>query len=164
MKYFVLSIATLGMVACGENAPETPTTEHVQSSTMAQSLELSDAYIKAPLPSRNITAGFFKLKNNGANDRLIAASSSISDTVEIHTHLMEGGVMKMRQIPGVGLPSGETVEFKSGGYHLMLFNVVLPEGQSDAQITLTFENNEPMTITVPIGQGQAETYGSGSEY
>lgn len=66
---------------------------------------------------------FFNVKNNGAEaDKLVGASSSISPRVEIHTHNMVDGVMKMRQVEGgIEIPAGGEVELKPGSYHIMLF-------------------------------------------
>ena len=163
MKYILLTVATLGLVACGSQEVQHKSgTEHNAAETMG--FTLSKAYINPPFPGRDVAAGFFNLTNNGVDDKLIAASSTLSENVEIHTHLMEDGVMKMRQTEAVDLPSGKTVEFKSGGYHLMIFNVSLPKDQNEADITLIFEKSEPLTLTLPIGQPEEKSHGSHSEY
>ena len=42
-------------------------------------------------------------------DRLVSASSGIAERVELHTHIMDGDVMRMREVEGgIPLPPGET--------------------------------------------------------
>ena len=51
------------------------------------------------------------MKNSGAygeiqsniNDRLIQASSSVASVVELHEHIHDNGIMRMREVEG-GLP------------------------------------------------------------
>ena len=39
---------------------------------------------------------------------------------------MDGGVMKMRAVPALDVPSGGKVELKPGGYHVMLLDLKQP--------------------------------------
>ena len=119
---------------------------------IGQGIEISSPYVMPPFPGKDVAAGFFEVKNFGADDRLIAVSSPISDTVEIHNHIEENGVMKMRKIDGVDLPSGESISFKPGSYHLMMFGANIPEAQDDVALTLTYETAPSVTIIVPIGE------------
>lgn len=120
-------------------------------------IKISSAFIRPPFPGRDIAAGFFTVSNNGADDRLIAASSPMSATIEIHTHVMENGVMKMRKVEGVDLPSGSTVRFEPGSYHLMMFGTDIPEGTEVVSVTLTYEKAAPATLTVPLNEPGEET-------
>jgi len=47
--------------------------------------------------------------------------------------------MKMRQVEGIEIKAGETVELKPGGLHLMMFDVNLPADQQDVSVTLNYE-------------------------
>lgn len=161
MKHFILALSALGLVACGGHEGHGDAHIDATHDTMKkQDIEISAAYINPPFPGRTTAAGFFDIINHGTDDTLISASSPISENVEIHTHLKEDGVMKMRQIPGVDLPSGETVEFKSGSYHLMLFNASIPEGAEGVALTLTYENSDPVTLIVPIGEPEEDDHSS----
>ena len=68
-------------------------------------------------------AAFLTIENDGEADRLVSATSTLSPKVELHTHIQEDGVMKMRPVEFIEIPAKETVELKSGGYHIMLFDV-----------------------------------------
>ena len=82
-------------------------------------------------------AGFMTLKNNGAaGDRLISATSPAARVVELHTHIREGDVMRMRAIASLPLPAGQAVELKPGGYHLMRMDLKTPL-KADTRVPLT---------------------------
>jgi copper(I)-binding protein len=91
----------------------------------------------------DVGAGFMVIDNTGkAADRLIAATAENADHVEIHEMAMDGGVMKMRELPGgLDIPGGGKIELKSGSYHLMLMGLKQPIKQGDRiKGALTFEH------------------------
>ena len=130
-----------------------------------EGIVISAARVLPPFPGRDISAGYFEITNHGHHDdRLIGASSPVSETVEIHTHNEVDGVMKMRRVEGVELPAGKSVFFKPGGYHLMFFGTALKEGQTDISVTLTYETAPPVTIIVPLEGHDVDKNGHGSGY
>ena len=166
MKRFLLVASTaLTLAACsqGEVEPQEvvvvepapvasveTVTDVIETVTEGMSVTVSDGYILAPLKGRDVTAGYFMIQNDGSAVRLVSASSPIASEVELHTHTMADGVMKMREVDGVDLPEGETVTFKPGGLHLMLFGFGQIEGQTETPVTLMFEGGEELTVTLPI--------------
>lgn len=103
-------------------------------------------------------AAYVSFHNMGPEqDRLISARSNIADRIEIHDHIMENGLVKMRHIEdGISLKSGEKIELKPGGMHLMLLGLQEPlvEGAS-FQIILQFEQAGEKLIDVPIREKSA---------
>lgn len=87
------------------------------------SLKIEDAKARATVPAQKMSGGFMKIENKGGADKLLAASSSVSKTMELHTMSMEGNVMKMREIKGIDIPANGKVELKSGGLHLMFIDL-----------------------------------------
>ena len=62
-----------------------------------------------------------------------------------------GATMTMRQVSAVDLPAGEPVVFGPGGLHVMLVDLAGPfESGSSFELTLTFADAEPLTITVDV--------------
>ena len=172
MRHLILAASALALIGCG-NTETDATMEKAADAVhdmaqMKKGIEISSAYLRAPLPGRDIGAAFFDVKNHGADDKLISASSPASETVEVHNHINENGVMKMRQVEAVDLPKGETVSFKPGSYHLMFYGMTLAEGQEDVAVTLNYEKADPVTIIVPVGDPNTGSnhgsHGSGSEY
>ena len=87
----------------------------------------------------------------GPGDRLVSVSSPAAGTVEIHEHINEGGVMKMRRVDGSAVPGGASVMLKPGGYHLMLMDLKQPLKQGDKlRLTLTFEKAGTLAVEGPV--------------
>lgn len=150
-KHLFVAAAALSLVACSGEIEHSDMGHGSSSSAMMGSVEVSNAFIKPPFTGRTTAAGFMTLDNKGADTRLVSASSPISQRVEIHTHLEEDGVMKMRRVEGIDLSKGQSVELKPGGYHLMMFETVIPEGDTDAPVTLTYADGTLVTMIVPFG-------------
>jgi copper(I)-binding protein len=97
-------------------------------------------------------AGFLTIANRGsAADRLVGASSPIARVVEIHTHLREGDILRMRPVAAVDLPPGGTVTLQPGGFHLMLIGLKEPliQGQS-VPLTLRFERAGELQVMLAV--------------
>ena len=98
-------------------------------------------------------AAFMAITNPNSHDHtLINAATDVAKRVELHTHTMVDGVMKMRQVEGgINVPAGETVMLQPGGYHVMLMglNAPLKEGSS-FPLTLTFTGDRTLTIDVKV--------------
>ncbi|MDG1311459.1 MAG: copper chaperone PCu(A)C [Porticoccaceae bacterium] len=94
----------------------------------SSSLQASDAYIRTMPPGLTTTAGFLSITNSGSTPcLLLSAESQLSDRLEFHEHLHSDGMMRMRPVTGgINVPAGETVVFKPGGLHIMLFNIQQP--------------------------------------
>ena len=108
----------------------------------AAPVSVKDAWVRATVPSQKATGAFMQL-TSPTGTRLIEARSSAAGIVEIHEMAMVDNVMKMRAIPGLDLPPGQTVELKQGGYHVMLIDLKsqVSEGQT-VPITLVFEGKD----------------------
>lgn len=95
-----------------------------------------------PAPTAGgVSAVYFRITNTGSMPEfLVAAETPVADHVELHTHIMDGDVARMRMVPRVELLPGETVELRPGGLHIMLMDLVepLPEGE-EFMLTLIFE-------------------------
>lgn len=119
-------------------------------------ITIEQAYARATLAGQVNGAAYFTLKNHGADDRLLAASSAASTRVELHQMSLSGGVMRMREIDAIELPAGKTVELKPGGLHIMLMGLKAPiKAGADVQLILKFEKAGEMTVQVPVREGGA---------
>jgi copper(I)-binding protein len=97
-------------------------------------------------------AGFMTLKNNGAaGDRLISAASPAARVVELHTHIREGDVMRMRPVADIPIPPGQTVHLRPGGLHIMLIGLTEPLRQgATVPLTLRFERAGEVQVTLGV--------------
>lgn len=103
-----------------------------------------DAWARAVPAVAPVAGGFFTVVNTGnAADRLLRVESPIAKRIEIHEMRNAGGVMRMRQIKdGLTVPAHGQLEFKPGGYHLMLIGptrALIEGGHFEA--TLVFQHS-----------------------
>ena len=102
-------------------------------------------------------AGFLTIRNAGSQaDRLVSASSPAARTVELHTHIRDGEVMRMRPVAGgIVVPAGQTVTLQPGGLHVMLIGLTeaLRQG-GEVPLTLRFEKaGEAQVMLHVLGAG-----------
>lgn len=97
-------------------------------------------------------------------DVLLGASTDAAEVVEIHLSSVDAnGVMHMEMQETLPLAAGEEVEFKPGGYHFMLINVLRDLNAGDEiQFTLKFANRSDIVLTVPV-KDAAEMNGGGMD-
>jgi periplasmic copper chaperone A len=115
-------------------------------------LSVVDPWVRLPAPGAKNTGAFMVIKNSGKVDRkLVEASNPASKVTELHTHLNEGGVMKMRQIPFIEVKANGEAELKPGSLHVMLIDLTaaLKEGETIA-ITLKFDDGTTKVVKAPV--------------
>jgi copper(I)-binding protein len=103
-------------------------------------ITVQDAWARATPPGATMAAGYLTVRNAGAADRLVGASSPAAERVETHNTSHEGDVARMREVKGYAVPARGTLELKPSGSHLMFVNIKSPfkEGTS-VPLTLKFE-------------------------
>lgn len=118
---------------------------------LAADLEASGAFIRAA-PKMPTGAGFVTIKNTGKqDDKLVAASATVSKSVELHTHIKDGEIMRMRQVQSIAVPAGGAAELKPGGDHIMFIDLKGPLNEGDkVDVTLKFEKGGDLKITMPV--------------
>jgi copper(I)-binding protein len=87
------------------------------------------------------TALFFDVVNDGAvDDALVAVETPLCGRTELHDHIRDGDVMKMRAVSGIPVPAGVTVRLKPMGLHVMCFTPRLPQQPGVSfPLTLVFD-------------------------
>lgn len=117
----------------------------------AGAITIGHPYARATAAGQPTGGGFMKLTNSGGNDKLLSVSAGVSKSVELHEMKMEGDVMKMRQIDGIELQAGKTVELKPGGYHVMFIGLKAPLKAGDKfPVKLKFEKAGDVTVEVNV--------------
>jgi periplasmic copper chaperone A len=74
--------------------------------------------------------------------QLTGARSPVAGIVEVHDMKMEGDIMKMRPAGPLQLKTGQSVELKSGGLHIMMMALKQQLRAGDA-VPLTQEFKRP---------------------
>jgi copper(I)-binding protein len=106
-------------------------------------------------------AGFMALHNAGTQpDRLLSAASPAARVVELHTHIREGDVMRMRPVQDIPVPAGATVELRPGGLHIMLVGLAAPLRQGErVPLTLRFERAGEVQVELVVQAAGARSAG-----
>lgn len=108
-------------------------------------------WVRPTAPGAKVGGAFMTLVGGKEADRVVSGSSPVAGVVELHTHIMEGGVAKMRAIPVIEVPAGGKVELKPGGLHIMLINLKAPLKAGEViPLKLRFEKAGEIEVNVPV--------------
>lgn len=121
------------------------------SMTMAE-VTVKDAYARAVPPGQMNSASFMMLKNDDEKSvSLVSGSSSVAKVVELHNHINENGVMKMRQVEKIDIPANGMAHLQPGGLHVMLIGLKkdLMEGDN-IDLNLEFSDGSSQELTIPV--------------
>jgi copper(I)-binding protein len=93
---------------------------------------------------------------------LIGAASDVAKVVELHTHIEQDGIMKMRQDKdGFKVPAMGAHALQRGADHVMFMGLTAPMVQGGTfEVTLTFEQAGEITITVPVDLERTPEHGA----
>lgn len=118
----------------------------------AQNLSVSDPYVRAPAPNATVTGAFMLIKNGGKDERkLVRAESAAAKVTELHNHVNEGGVMKMRPVGDIAVRAGGEAVLKPGSFHVMLIDLRQPLKEGDVvPITLGFDDGSSLKVEAPV--------------
>lgn len=120
------------------------------SSLACAEVTIADPWVRATVPAQKATGAFMQMTST-TNVKLVAAQSPVANVVEIHEMKMDNNVMKMRQITGLDLAAGKTVELKPGSYHIMLLELKQQVREGDAvPVSLVFEDQNKQRQTVDV--------------
>lgn len=113
-------------------------------------VKVEGAWVRGTVATQKASGAFMRLTTS-ANARLVAAQSPWAGVVEIHEMAMQNDIMKMRQIPGLDLVAGHTMELKPGGHHMMLMDLKQPLKAGEiVPITLVFEDDAKKRFTLEV--------------
>jgi len=118
----------------------------------ADQVSVMDPYVRLAPPNAPATGAFMVIKNNGAKDvKLVKADNPVSRVTELHTHLNEGGVMKMRPVLAIDIKAGGEAALKPGGLHVMLIDLKTPPKEGElVPITLTFDDGSSKKVDAKV--------------
>lgn len=116
-----------------------------------EGIEVRDAWARTSTQGMNSAVYFLIQNHNAGADELIGAASDVAEVVEVHESKMEGDVMMMNRVEAVTLEPSAKVEFKPGGYHVMLIRLKQDlKAGDEITVTLQFRDSADITIKVPV--------------
>jgi periplasmic copper chaperone A len=132
----------------------------IASTAMAQNVKVANAWTRATPPGQNSASVYLELTSD-SDAALVAAGSPSADRAELHTMTAQGGVMRMRPLPRMDLPAGQTVKLAPNGAHLMLLGLKQPLKQGDRlSIVLSVQSSGTSLTTVKIEAEVRALHGS----
>ena len=114
-------------------------------------IDIKDAWVRTGAEGLN-SALYFKIENNSDRpDTLYKVTSDIAQHIMMHETYKKNDMMGMREIKNIAVKPGSSVEFKPGGYHVMLMelNKDLKEG-NEINFTLLFKLSGEINIKAKV--------------
>ncbi|MEM8982014.1 MAG: copper chaperone PCu(A)C [Pseudomonadota bacterium] len=124
----------LSLGACTPDAPAGPS--------------LTDAWVRAAPSERAMTAAYLAV-NNPTDKPLTITGVRAPGSADamLHTTIESDGVSRMRPLPALVVPAGETTRFEPGGIHIMLVRATV-EFEEGAAIQIEIDTDAHGTLQV----------------
>jgi copper(I)-binding protein len=123
----------------------------------AQPVTVKEAWVRTPAPGQKVAGAYMELVSR-ADLALTGVASPAAARAELHRTSMEEGVMRMRPVASIDLPSGKAVKLAPGGLHIMLFDLKQPLKPGDkVPLTLTIERADFSSRSVFTVQAEVRT-------
>jgi copper(I)-binding protein len=124
------------------------------ASGASDTLIISDAWVRATLPGKMMTAGYASLENVSRDVITITGvSAQIAGHTSLHETRIERDRSTMLPVAELSIEAGERVSLKPGGLHIMLMKLSesLTDGQS-IDICLELENNDSLCSAFSVAR------------
>lgn len=133
----VMTAAALMLAGCGGKGG---------SSATGPELKVTGSYMPAPVTS-DMAAGFFTVTNSGGADTLTSVTSGLAHDVTLHA--TKGG--EMQEEKSFAVPADGSLDFASGGNHLMFENLThKPKQGEKVTVQLHFAKSGTVTVEMPV--------------
>lgn len=114
-------------------------------------LKLTSYWVRPGTTTKN-TGAYITIHNPSlSKDKLLKAECADTNFTELHDHINDNGVMKMRPVEAI-IVEPPTVELKPGSLHIMLMGLKkeLKAGET-VKMHLTFEKAGTIEVDFPVG-------------
>jgi copper(I)-binding protein len=115
-------------------------------------ITVDDAWVRPSAMMDRAGAAYMVIHNNSASDdRLLAVSSDVAETIELHESKEMEGMMQMSPVEAIAVPAGGSATLAPGGLHVMLIGLTreLVPGSSVA-LQLHFENAGEVGVNAEV--------------
>jgi hypothetical protein len=155
----VPALALMALAGCGDDEDAAPAadtaadTAEADTAEAATGITVTDAWSRQPAEGQAVTAVYGVVSNpTDADVTVVAATTNVTDNVELHETLMDDdGAMSMREKEGgFVVPAGGEFVFESGGPHVMLFDIDAATYPEMIEVTLEFDNADPVTFMAEV--------------
>ena len=141
---FLLAIAALAMAIVPLAADAADMTRN--------GITVSEAWARETPGGSTNGAVYLTIKaDQGTSDTLVSVSTPAAQRAELHTHIMDGTIMRMRKIESVPIQASTSRQLVPSGDHIMLFDLKAPlKAEETMELVLVFAKAGDIKIDVPI--------------
>ena len=132
----------------------------------AQGVEIRQPWARASIGANGVA--YMTLVNPGVEpERLLSVQSPAAERAELHTHIREGDVMRMRPVEAITVPPGGEAQLSPGGTHVMLLGLRQPLREGDRlPLILRFERAGTKSVDAAVqgigASGPSADHGHGT--
>ena len=137
----LLTMITLASLAFAGGSPESPLAGRDGDTPV------NNAWIRASIPGDENAAGYMVIRNRNSEPKrlLRVEADGLARRIELHSHTMVDGLMRMQQVDGIEVPARGEVILEPGGFHLMFMGITSDFSEGDIhRLTLYFDNVDPI--------------------
>ena len=119
----------------------------------AGGLLIDHPWARATVPGADTGVVYLKIDNHGPQaDALTAASNpELAQSIGLHVHINDHGVMRMREVSQIAIPAGSSVTLQPYGYHIMLNGLKHPlQAGQHLSLTLHFDHQGDVPVEVKV--------------
>lgn len=115
-------------------------------------IKVEDPYVRLVPTGTPNTGAFMVIKNTGNADRkVLKAESPVSKVVELHNHINDNGVMRMRPVADIEVKAKGEAVLQPGSLHVMLIGLKQDLKEGDVvPITLKLDDGSATKIEAPV--------------
>ena len=114
-------------------------------------VSVSNAWVRETIGAGKTSAGYARIVNTGAADRLVSVSTPAAGMADVHQSVEQGGMMRMLPVKVLEIPAKGEMLLKPGGFHIMIMNAQKPFKVGDVmEFTFTFERAGKITVPVKV--------------
>lgn len=119
---------------------------------MADGIAVENAQVRLMPPAAPNSAAFLTIINTATRPvRVTGVSSEVAASVELHDHIRDGEILRMRRIDGIDIPPGDRVALAPGGKHVMLIGLRQPlKADSTIDFRLEFADGSSTAFSAPV--------------
>lgn len=115
-------------------------------------MQIDDPIVFKSFEKARAAGGYMTILNTGEENDLLIGIEIKNRMSMIHESREEDGVMRMLHVDAVEVPAGDTVEFKPGGFHVMIMGLQpgeLPVGDQ-IEATLIFDRAGEVQVVFEV--------------
>ena len=115
-------------------------------------LVVRDAWIRQPAPNKTEAALYLELENRSPERRaIVAASSDIASSAEMHEMKMEKMVMTMTFVSQIAVPAKGKATLDPNRFHIMLYGLKSrPAIGASIAVTLKMDDGTSVPVTAVV--------------